>query len=136
MTHKCNEISLDTASLINDLSKVAVSAMHTEGKKLAEVMRQEVFMTTHGDAPGKPSWRDELRRNIGLVSTVVTQDGITMEIGYVSSGKAEEVRAMVVAYGSGDKAEGGGTKVHAGPPGRNVWDDDLSAKHPSREICI
>ena len=31
---------------------------------------------------------------------------------------------MLIAYGGGSEA--GGASIHAGPPGRIVWDDDLS----------
>ena len=129
---KCNTLSLDAAGLLDDLTKVFVSVMHTEGEKLAEVMSQEVELTTYGGTPGRSAWRDDIRQDIGLISTVITRDGIEVEIGYNPLGKSEEVRAMLVAYGSGDKAEGGGKRIYAGPTGRSVWDEDLSAKRPSR----
>lgn len=37
---------------------------------------------------------------------------------------------MLISEGGGSAA--GGSPIHAGPPGREVWDDDLSGKHPSR----
>ena len=129
---KCNTLSMDAAGVLDDIVKEAVGAMHAYGEMMAEVMRQEVGLTTYGGAPGIWEWRDDIRQDIGLVSTTITQDGIEVQIGYYPLGKAEEVRALLVADGSGDKAEGGGKKIHAGPPGRSVWDEDLAAKRPSR----
>lgn len=39
------------------------------------------------------------------------------------------MKAMLIAEGAGSAA--GGAPIHAGPPGRSVWDDDLSGKKPS-----
>lgn len=114
------------------LSQRAEQALKAEGDRLIVIMEHEAQLTTHGGAPGKPSWRDEIERNLGHVATTVTADGISMDFGYSPSGMADKVRAMIVAYGSGDKADGGGEKIHAGPPGRSVWDDDLTGRHPSQ----
>lgn len=89
-------------------------------------------MATHGGAPGKPGWREDIARNIGITACAITADSVSVDVGYVPTGKADEVRAMVVGYGSGDKAEGGGEAIHAGPTGRSVWGKDLDGKHPSR----
>lgn len=128
---KCNRLSLDTTGLMNDLKAAAMDAMQAEGEILMDAMRQEVHMTTDGGAPGKPEWRDHIAQNIRHVSTTVAGGGIEMEFGYSPTSESDEVRAMVVAYGSGDKAEGGGARIHAGPPGRQVWDGDLSGRKAS-----
>ncbi len=116
---------------MDDLTRRAESALKLEGDTLLDLMAQELHMTTHGGAPGKPAWRDEVERNLRHVATAVTEDGISMDFGYSPSNEADKVRAMLIAYGSGDKAEGGGTKILQGPEGRNVWNDDLTGKHPS-----
>ena len=92
-------------------------------------MRREAVKTTHGGAPGKPDWRREIVSNLDHIATAVTGDSVSMDFGYSPSEKADEVRAMIVAAGSGSTAGGGA--IHAGPPGRSVWDDDVSGKHPS-----
>ena len=92
-------------------------------------MRREAAKTTYGGAPGKPEWRREIANNLDHIATAVTGDSISMDFGYSPSGNADEVRAMIVAAGSGSAA--GGDTIHAGPPGRSVWNDDMSGKHPS-----
>lgn len=92
-------------------------------------MRREAAKTTHGGAPGKPHWRREIANNLDHIATAVAGDSVSMDFGYSPSGKADEVRAMIVAAGSGSAA--GGSAIHAGPPGRSVWDDNVSRKHPS-----
>lgn len=128
---KCNKLCLDTIGLTNDLKAAAIVAMQSEGEALMDVMRQEVHMTTDGGAPGKPEWRDHIAKNIRHVSTTISGAHIEMAFGYSPTNEADEVRAMVVAYGSGDKAAGGGTRIHAGPPGRQVWDSALSGRKAS-----
>lgn len=117
---------------MQDFSRQGLAALKMEGDKLAAIMKQEVQHTTHGGAPGKPAWRDHVERSIGHVATSITADTLSVDVGYDVSGKSDEVRAMIVAYGSGDKADGGGSPITAGPPGRSVWDGDVTGKHPSR----
>lgn len=94
-------------------------------------MRQEAWHTTHGEAPGKPTWRDTVAKNIGIKAKAVTADRISVDVGYSPDSQVDEVRAMIVAYGSGDKAGSGGKPIRAGPTGRSVWNDKLDGKHPS-----
>ena len=93
-------------------------------------MKREVGRTTHGGAPGKPAWRDEIARNLTHVATAVSGDSVSMDFGYSPSDKADLVRAMIVEDGSGSAI--GNDPIHAGPTGRSVWDEDVSGKHPSR----
>lgn len=116
---------------MNDLKAVAADALREEGEALMGVMRQEVRMTTDGNTPGRTAWRDHIAKNIEHISTTITATGIEMEFGYSPDNEADTTRAMVVAYGSGDKADGGGTPIHAGPAGRQVWNGDLSGKKSS-----
>ena len=106
--------------------------MAEEGEQLAGIMKQEVRLTTHGNAPGKPGWREDIERSIGKVATSVTATGISIVVGYSPLDTPDKVRAMIGAHGSGDKAEGGGARIHAGPPGRSVWNEDVTGKHPSK----
>lgn len=93
-------------------------------------MGEELQKTTHGGAPGKPAWRDKLAADIHRVFESITDDAIEFGVGVdYSSGTWEHVRAMLIAYGSGSRA--GGAAIHAGPPGRDVWNDDLTGKKPS-----
>lgn len=93
-------------------------------------MKREVGKTTHGGAPGKPAWREEIARNLTHVATAVSDDSVSMDFGYSPSNKADLVRAMIVEDGSGSAA--GNEPIHAGPAGRSVWDGDVTGKHPSR----
>lgn len=131
MKGQCNRISLDTGALMQDLTKRAEQAMKLEGNSLIHLMAHELHLTTHGGAPGKPTWRDEIERNLGHVATTVTAEAIFMDFGFSTDNLSDEVWAMLIAYGSGNQADGGGTKIHAGPTGRSVWDDNLAGKHPS-----
>ena len=127
MNGKCNQIFLDEGALMRTLARHGKDTLEAEGNRLAEIMKHEVQMTTHGGAPGKQTWRDEITRNIRITTKGISVDRITIDVGYESTALAEEVRAQVVAHGSGDKAEGGGGEaIHAGPTGRSVWGDDLS----------
>lgn len=132
MKGKCNRLSLDEGALTRGLARRGELALNAEAERLAEIMKQESRMTTHDGAPGKPEWREEIARNIGITAKGIAADKVSVDVGYMPTGLSEEVRSMVVAYGSGDKAEGGGKAIHAGPRGRSVWGDDLTEKHPSR----
>ena len=59
-------------------------------------------------------------------------------VGIVYTDTYEMVRAMLIAYGSGSEAVDpetgsnlGQEPIHAGPEGRMVWNDSLSAQHQS-----
>lgn len=128
---KCNHIGLDSRSLLSELTDIAEEALREEGEALMDAMRHEVRMTVDGGAPGRTEWRNHIAQNIEHVSTTKSDGVIIMEFGYSPNNKPDEVRAMVVGYGSGDKAEGGGEPIQAGPPGRQVWNNDLSGRKSS-----
>ena len=130
MNGRCNELSLDEGALMSELRREAKDALQQEGEKLLKHMRREAHATTRGGTPGRSAWRAEIAANLRNTATAVTEDSVSMDFGYSSSGKADEVRAMIVNEGSGSAA--GGEAIHAGPPGRSVWDADVSGKHPSR----
>lgn len=130
MNGRCNRIMLNEAALMAALRDEAKDALEMEGKRLLNHMRRETGRTTHGGAPGTPTWRKEIASNLEHTVTAVTEGSISMDFGYSPSNKADEVRAMIVESGSGSAA--GGVAIHAGPTGRSVWDEDVSGKHPSR----
>ena len=134
MNGKCNAISLNEAALFAILQSDAKDALELEGEKLIRHMKRELKHTTHGGAPGKPAWRDEISKNLTHVATAISEDSISMDFGYSPSGKADLVRAMIVESGSGSAT--GSEPIHAGPTGRSVWDEDVSGKHPSRAKSV
>ena len=98
--------------------------------RLIELMRDELEKTTHGGAPGKPAWREKVSQDIHRVFESIANDVIEIGVGLdYSEGTWEHVRAMLIAYGSGSEAGGGA--IWAGPPGREVWNDDLSGRKQS-----
>lgn len=134
MNGQCNQISLNEAALMAVLRDEAKEALELEGQRLLAHMRREVMNTTHGGAPGKPEWRQEIARNLDQTAVAVTDDSVSMDFGYSPSGKADEVRAMIVEAGSGSAA--GGKAIHAGPSGRSVWNSNLDGKHPSNAKSV
>ena len=82
MNGKCNALSLNEAALFAILQNDAKDALELEGERLLNHMRREVRAMTHGGAPGKPAWRDEIARNLDHVATAVSDDGISMDFGY------------------------------------------------------
>lgn len=95
-----------------------------------QIMKREARMTTHGESPGKPAWRDDIADGIKRQETRKVGNGIGMDFGYVPRNEAELVRAMVVTEGSGKAV--GNPPITAGPEGRSVWDGDVTGRHPSR----
>lgn len=130
MNGRSNQISLNEAALMTKLKEEARLALTAEGERLMKYMRREVERTTHGGAPGKPTWRREIVENIRHTATAVSGDSVSMDFGYSSSDKADEVRAMIVEAGSGSAV--GNAPIHAGPAGRSVWDGDVTGKHLSK----
>ena len=128
---RCNKLYLDAGALLDELKATAVEALQAEGEALMETMRQEAHMTTEDGAPGRSAWRAHIADNIRHTGTTIAGGQIEMTFGYTPESEAEEMRAMVVAYGSGDKAEAAGPRIHAGPWGRPVWNDDLSGRTAS-----
>ncbi len=117
-----------------DLTLEAQAALELEGERLINHMKREVHHTTHGGAPGKPGWRNEIASNLTHTATAITADSISMDFGYTPDHQADEVRAMIVEAGSGSAV--GGAAIHAGPTGRSVWDGDVSGKHPSEAKSV
>ena len=93
-------------------------------------MEREVLRTTHGDAPGKPEWRNMMREKLDVVNELVTKDYMEASVGLdMNMLYTDFVKAMIVTYGSGSKVFNGA--IEAGPTGRIVWDSNVDGKHPS-----
>lgn len=111
------------------IENAAKAGLDIEGSALMDVMRREVHMTNHGGAPGKPEWRDAIAEGIKVQERRGDNSSIEMDLGYKPEGTNELVRAMIVTDGSGSAV--GNPRIHAGPEGRHVWDEDVSGQHPS-----
>ena len=112
------------------LTSVAETGLLIEGEKLMAIMKREVQSTTHGGAPGKPSWRDALKSGIKRQETRKTGAALEMDFGYKPGSESELVRAMIITEGGGSAV--GNAPITAGPTGRSVWDDDVSGRYPSQ----
>lgn len=92
------------------------------------------MQTVHGDGPGKPKWREELRSSIRELYCDIANEYIELGAGAPAllgqADIAKKVRAMIIEAGGGSAV--GRTPITAGPPGRSVWDEDIAGKHPSQ----
>lgn len=94
-------------------------------------MEEEVLKTTYGGAPGKTSWRDELRSSLRVIEESVTDSYMGASVGSdIKESGYRLVRAMLIAYGSGSRAGNGA--IEAGPTGRIVWNSELDDQKPSQ----
>lgn len=99
--------------------------------RLLELMEQEVLHTTHGQAPGKPEWRNMVRDKLEVIEEVVTDQYMEASVGLDANILFTDfVKAMIIAYGSGNKVGNG--SIEAGPTGRTVWDDNVDGQAPSK----
>lgn len=132
MDNPCGFLQLNADSLLKQVREALVAVLEEGTETLLDIMRSEIQKTTHGDAPGKPEWRDQLSAELREVYRVVADEAIEFGVGlpYQSFADAGHmfIRAMLVAYGSGSGA--GGEAIHS-RPGELVWDDDLHDFKPS-----
>ena len=137
MHNRCGTIAIDKGAVMAAIKEIVVAALEDETEALLAMMRREIQRVTHGGAPGKPAWRDELAAELDEVYRIVADEAIEFGVGLPYSGYADAghkfVRAMLVAHGSGSKAAGGGEPI-AARPGELVWDDDLRDYHPSTAL--
>lgn len=111
-----------------------MSGVREAEDELVELMGEELQQTVDGGGPGKPAWRNSLRQMVRVISTQYLLQCIESEVGLDESiGLSNYVRAKLIAFGGGS-AGPSGAPITAGPPGRSVWDDDLSGKHPSSAL--
>lgn len=127
---KCNSLSVNVAAVNAQIQAYLIEAMEQAEDKLIELMREEIQKTTYGGAPGKPTWRDEISDMLKEEYRAITNQYMEFEVG-VPRSVAENilVRAMIIYAGSGNKV--GNLAIYAGPPGRSVWDGDVSGRKPS-----
>lgn len=130
-------VRVNTAKLKQKLQPYLIKAMEAATDELLKAMQINVHTVTGigktgKGGPGDPEWRNELDRDLKKLYLQVSNDMIESAVG-ASGGYGEGsyswVRAMLIAYGSGSRSEAPGWrphKIYAGPPGRIVWDDDLS----------
>ena len=102
------------------------------GDLLLRWMQSEVMKTVDGNGPGKPEWRDEMRKKLKVISKDITDKHIAVEVGLDVDSMVftDFVRAMVVAAGSGSAV--GNPEIEAGPLGRIVFNNDLDRQHASQ----
>lgn len=102
------------------------------GDLLLRWMQSEVMKTVDGNGPGKPEWRDEMRKKLKVISKDITDKHIAVEVGLDVDSMVftDFVRAMVVAAGSGSAA--GNPPIEAGPLGRIVFNNEIDRQHASQ----
>lgn len=127
---KCNSLSINESVLKAALRPYILQAFTEAEDKLLDLMEKEVMRTVHGNGPGKPAWRSKTRSALKLVEEMITDDYLEAKVGFdANAAFTDFVKAMLISEGAGSAA--GGEAIHAGPPGRSVWDDNLDGKHPS-----
>lgn len=102
------------------------------GDLLLRWMQSEVIKTVDGNGPGKPEWRENMRKKIKVISKEISDKQISVRVGLSEEDMifTDFVRAMVVAAGSGSEA--GNPPIEAGPQGRIVFNDELDRQHASQ----
>lgn len=142
LVDKVPDIRFDVAKFKMLLKPYLYEAMEKATDELLKSMQIHVYTVTAvgktgKGAPGDLEWRNELDRDLEKLYVRVVDDIVEGAVG-ANAGYGEGdnyfVRAMLIAYGSGNRAVSPnpitGKKVsraaiHAGPHGREVWDDDL-----------
>ena len=148
LVDKVPDIRFDVAKFKMLLKPYLVEAMEKATDELLKSMQIHVHTVTAvgrtgKGAPGDPEWRNELDRDLEKLYVRVVDDIVEGAVGAnagYSEGAPWFVRAMLIAYGSGNKAVSPNpitgksvsrAAIHAGPHGREVWDDDLLWRSPS-----
>ena len=133
MKSELKKLKLHVGALYNDLMRYYIKALTKAEEKQIDLMQEEIQRTTHGGAPGKPEWRNQISGMLREVYKNITASYIEAGVGLPENleGSMQSlfVRAMVILEGSGSAV--GGAPIHAGPYGRSVWDENLSGKKPS-----
>lgn len=119
---KFNSISFDTDGFMRDLKVYLREVLYDMEENLIKHIQDEVLRTTHGDAPGKPQWREMVKDNIDVLEERLIDNVLEADVGLDINMFIDFVRAMIVLYGSGSVV--GNEKIHT-KPGQTVWNDDL-----------
>lgn len=132
MNNPCGTVQIQRDKLLSGIRQAIIAELEAETETLLSIMRREIHRTTHGGAPGKPDWRDELEQELREVYRVIANGVIEFGVGLPFESYADAgykfVRAMVIVYGSGSKV---GNPPIQSRPGEIVWDDDLYERQPS-----
>lgn len=127
-----NKLSIDEVGMMNLMFHHFLEAFFEAEQELVKIMAHEITRTVGGNGPGKPAWRESLKQMVRVVSYKYLDTFMESEIGLDESiGFANYVRAQLIAHGGGSSGPTG-VPITAGPPGRSVWDDDLSGKKASQ----
>lgn len=76
-----NTLSLNTGNVMNEIKKHIRKYLAESEDRLLEIMEREVLQTTHGQAPGKPEWRDMVRERLEVIEEVVTDNYMEAKVG-------------------------------------------------------
>ena len=131
MKTELNTLSL-ASGFTNEIKQHFMRAFAQAEDELLDIMEREIMQTVHGNGPGKPSWREDMREKLEVVEEMICDAYLEAKVGLDENmALTELIKAMIIADGAGSAGESGQCMV-AGPPGRSVWDDDISGQHPSR----
>ena len=127
---------MDISRLKAGLRPYLIEAMNRASDELLKCMKINVHKVTDvgrtmKGAPGDPEWRNEVDRDLRKLYANYADNYLEVGVGAdYKDASAELVRAMVIAYGAGSAA--GNEPIHAGPAGREVWNDSLTGKKDSK----
>ena len=131
LTISVKGVTLNEGAFMNNLVRYYAEVMEQAQEEFAEKMEDEAQKTVHGLGPGKPQWRRDVGRNIGLVEKKVSDTLIEATVGVppdALSSESDIARAMVVEAGAGSAV---GNPPIRSKPGEQVWDNNLSGKKTS-----
>lgn len=120
----------NSSTLMNRLRPVLIPAIEAAAdqyiKKMGQHAKEKTAIGKTGQgAPGAPEWRSDVGNDLKRMNLQISVDGIEIDVG-VYGDEALQKRVEVIDTGSGNKA--GGPAMKYGPPGRSVWNDDLSGR--------
>ena len=124
-------LQIDEAAMKEALRQYFIDALMKVEERFLDIMQEEIMHTVYGEGPGKPAWRDAMRKDLHHLYTKIAGDVITVACGLqYTEGSADEVRAMLVAYGGGSRAKPPNPPIQR-RPAEQAWDSALSAKKTS-----
>lgn len=128
-------VTIDMAKVRAKIRPFLIEAMDKSADELLKQMR--IFATkttivgrTGKGGPGDVNWRRDLASDIHRLFENITDSMLEYGVGVDYTEAYMKVRANIIDLGSGSAVEGG-KAIHAGPPGRQVWNDELTGKHGS-----
>ena len=120
----------NSSTLMNRLRPALIQAIEAAADQYIKKMGQHAKETTAigrtgQGAPGALKWRSDVGNDLKRMNLQVSVDGIEIDVG-IYGDEALQKRVEVINTGSGSAA--GRSPMHYGPPGRQVWNDDLSGR--------